>query len=562
MDCGFFAPKISPSSNASQAVGYSSQNIFGNFANSCREKLLPNPQHNPPSMTLLPEVPTSKMPTATVPFSYAQAAKGQKATSTSTPPTPLTPAIPGSPSTGPQDPPKNASANDAPLPATLSSEPRSDSFQSTTQDTELNNIPAAKAPSVSDASCTTQNDSTPSLGTSSGESRRDDDTSSEFSAQRSVKGGKPQSGPHRRSHQSRPASSGAENKRNRRERKPKASTNGADNTDKGSDAAESVKEAPPKPELFEAPIPTVNPWHQRRDAQLAKAQQSSADQTAKPTAATPSTTAPQSNVRKGNGAQVTTSNSSKFSNDSSTVNAGHQKRSGESDSSRKNGTHHNKTEARRADPAPSDDAASWPTPDTATKEEKRKSTDKIVVEKVEKPVVEDQGALKGKQVGKKDWVKMDFVPTVNFQTPLPQHKSTRPRGGARGGREGTTRGGSHAANPVKDSNEKGTSPSSTSSTKANNGESRDAGRDGPAHPRGSSVPPMSTKRGSIDTPNAREQRKHSVPGANKSKDSSPNVRLPPLLPQRMRHWPIYFFSSIPAINSLHLSAIFCVISNI
>ena len=33
---------------------------------------------------------------------------------------------------------------------------------------------------------------------------------------------------------------------------------------------------------------------------------------------------------------------------------------------------------------------------------------------------------KGK-MSKKDWAKMDFIPSVSFETPLPQHKGTRHR---------------------------------------------------------------------------------------------------------------------------------------
>ncbi|PKS07882.1 hypothetical protein jhhlp_006490 [Lomentospora prolificans] len=452
------------------------------------------------------------MPAATAPFSYAQAAKGQKATSPSTPPTPLTPVAPGSPSTGPQDTNlKNTSANDAVESTSFTAEARPDGFQAI-QEAKMNSISTTTAPSVSDASCTTQNDTAPSLGTSSGESRRDDDTSSELSAQRSVKGARPQ-GPGRRPHQSRPTSSGAENKRNRRDKKSKAATNGTDNADKASsEEAENAKETPPKPELLEAPIPTINPWHQRRDA-MAKVEQNG-PQSVKP-ATQASGNSSQLSSRKGSATQA--SNNSKSLNENSTAPINNPRKAGDADNSRKNGFH--KSDSRRPEPVPSDDAASWPTPDTVSKEEKRKPTDKLVEKLIEKPASEDPAGLKGKQTGKKDWVKIDFVPTVNFQTPLPQHKGARPRGGARGGRDGTTRGGGHAAHTAKDGEKGSNAPANPSKV---NGETRETSRDIPAHPRGSSVPPTSTKRGSVDTPTTREHRKHSVPGATKSKDSSPN----------------------------------------
>ncbi|CAI4213680.1 unnamed protein product [Parascedosporium putredinis] len=400
------------------------------------------------------------MPTATAPFSYAQAAKGQKFR--------------------PQDITlKNSPDGDVPEPAALPTDARPDGFQAI-QEAKMNSIAAATAPSVSDASCTTQNDTAPSLGTSSGDSRRDDDTSSELSAQRSVKGARSQ-GPGRRPTQSRPTSSGADNKRNRREKKSKTATNGADSSDKASsEEAETVKETPPP----------------RRDAQMAKVQQTGNAQPVKPSAP------PESLERELYRQRP------------------QPRKGGDGEAARKNGF--TKNDARRAtDATPSDDVASWPTPNTVSKEEKRKSIDKAIdFEKVEKPTLSDDPAgLKAKQNGKKDWVKMDFVPTVNFQTPLPQHKGARPRGGARGGREGTTRGG-HAASATKDG-EKGSSGAPAATAKAN-GETREAAREGPTHPRGSSVPPMPTKRGSVDAPTTREQRKHSVPGTNKSKDQSSN----------------------------------------
>jgi hypothetical protein len=43
---------------------------------------------------------------------------------------------------------------------------------------------------------------------------------------------------------------------------------------------------------------------------------------------------------------------------------------------------------------------------------------------------------------KKGWVAIPYVPTVNFQTPMPQ-RSSKPRGGARGGRKAGLSRGTH-----------------------------------------------------------------------------------------------------------------------
>ena len=80
---------------------------------------------------------------------------------------------------------------------------------------------------------------------------------------------------------------------------------------------------------------------------------------------------------------------------------------------------------------PSTDAVSWPTPDTAKDEERRKVQDKA--EKQEK----DKGST-ARPHGKGKWVPVPYVPTAVFNTPLPPSR----RGGRmpRGGR-GDARGG-------------------------------------------------------------------------------------------------------------------------
>lgn len=80
----------------------------------------------------------------------------------------------------------------------------------------------------------------------------------------------------------------------------------------------------------------------------------------------------------------------------------------------------------------SSDTISWPTPDLAKEEERKR----IVSDRVVKP--EDEKAAP-RPHGKEKWVPMPYVPTAVFDTPLPSTK----RGGrmARGGRGGSLRGG-------------------------------------------------------------------------------------------------------------------------
>lgn len=79
------------------------------------------------------------------------------------------------------------------------------------------------------------------------------------------------------------------------------------------------------------------------------------------------------------------------------------------------------------------DATSWPTPDSAQGEEKKKAQERA--EKGEK----ERTSAATKSHGKEKWMPVPYVPSAVFNTPLPQTR----RGGrlARGGREGGTRGG-------------------------------------------------------------------------------------------------------------------------
>lgn len=78
-------------------------------------------------------------------------------------------------------------------------------------------------------------------------------------------------------------------------------------------------------------------------------------------------------------------------------------------------------------PPPVEDAVSWPTPETALEEEKRKALEKS--EKEEK----DETNSNKQPRPKEKWVTVPYTPTVTFNTPMPT-RGARGRGGARGGR--------------------------------------------------------------------------------------------------------------------------------
>lgn len=134
-------------------------------------------------------------------------------------------------------------------------------------------------------------------------------------------------------------------------------------------------------------------------------------------------------------------------------------------------------------PPPVADAYSWPTPDTAVEDEKRKPQDKDE---------KDETVSHGPRA-KKEWVQIPFVPTVNFVTPVPERVSARNsnRGGrGRGGRDSNGRG-SHTSNggPV------GERMNSTSTT---NEETETRGRGASTGTRSSSLPPAPKRPSTTD----------------------------------------------------------------
>ncbi|KAL8897243.1 MAG: hypothetical protein Q9192_002673 [Flavoplaca navasiana] len=86
-------------------------------------------------------------------------------------------------------------------------------------------------------------------------------------------------------------------------------------------------------------------------------------------------------------------------------------------------------------PPPPGDAQSWPTPDSAQDEEKKKASGRM--EKGEK-----EKAPSARAHGKEKWTPVPYVPTVQFSTPIPSVR--RGMRAPRGGRESTPRGALNA----------------------------------------------------------------------------------------------------------------------
>lgn len=202
------------------------------------------------------------------------------------------------------------------------------------------------------------------------------------------------------------------------------------------------EQAPAKP-LQEAPLPAVNIWQQR--AELRKP--------VKPTAAGPLS----NGVANGNPAV-------KQSKDVENVDARarvpeekanplrqESRSETDSDKSRKNTRARPQERDVRDTPnavsLPLDrDQESWPTMDAAIDEDRKKAQEKT--EKSDKERKESTGA---KTSNKGQWVKVPFVPSVNFNTPLPSSGARRGgRSAARGGAQNGGRAGFSTSGPEKD----------------------------------------------------------------------------------------------------------------
>jgi len=185
------------------------------------------------------------------------------------------------------------------------------------------------------------------------------------------------------------------------------------------------------PALKEAPPPPVNFWTQR--SEKAKSKASTTVQPPKPVTSANGSAA--TNGLPKNGETVIepkTQDGRKKSKtapgpaeDRSTLGAG-------KDGSRPADTAEKTAPAPMAPPPPPGDAVSWPTPDSAGSDGRKRGQDRV--EKYEKDV-----PLTPKPHGKEKWVPVPYVPTAVFNTPLPPARRGG-RGAPRGGREGEARG--------------------------------------------------------------------------------------------------------------------------
>ncbi|KAL2832070.1 hypothetical protein BDW59DRAFT_115092 [Aspergillus cavernicola] len=230
-------------------------------------------------------------------------------------------------------------------------------------------------------------------------------------------------------------------------------------------ASEKEKPAPPK-ELKAAPLPSVNVWQQRKEAQEAKSKATAA---LKPAAKA--------------GLSKPTSETSSISGDiQDQPKTASKKKGGDSTDKKKGDGVKGRDESAPVPPVA--DATLWPTPHGAQGEEKKKVHEKS--EKTEKsPVTRPHG--------KEKWTPVPYVPTAVFNTPLP---SAGRRGGksARGGGRDTARNGAHAAG----ASEKATPGQAAQGSTAKQTASGDRGRNEPNPARANSLPAPSRRSNSAD----------------------------------------------------------------
>ncbi|KAI8941386.1 hypothetical protein NX059_002609 [Plenodomus lindquistii] len=227
----------------------------------------------------------------------------------------------------------------------------------------------------------------------------------------------------------------------------------AEPAEKTTEKVKKGKNAIAKP-LQEAPPPAVNIWKMRADELKAKVKTSSAPatngyhaSTAMPSKKSDSA-AQDKYVADRNRARDDTSSGRKEFRGETEVRKGTKGRGPEKET---------KAAAGVLPPPPTRDQESWPTPDIAIDEDRKKAQ-----EKGEKP---ERDRKDGLSSGKHEWVKVPYTPSVVFNTPLPSAANAR-RGGRPGGRGGAQNGGrltasltNGAMHTEKDGSESDSAPS-------------------------------------------------------------------------------------------------------
>lgn len=299
--------------------------------------------------------------------------------------------------------------------------------------------------------------------------------------------------------------------------------------------AEKEKNMPPPKELKAAPLPAVNVWQQRREAQEAKSKvtgnlkpASSATKTGtSKTASTASSTSgePQQDQPKASLKKKGTDGTPEGARPRSKTEGGKGREDGKSEEScvcarrfrvpmkRIRATYigsriwvfwfsacsvqTNSTVRTDASALPVSDASLWPTPQVAQGEEKKKAQEKAdKTDKIEKTDKTDKSTA-GRSHGKEKWMPVPYVPTAVFNTPLPSTGARRGGRTARGGRDAgrhAPHGAGVAASVDKSaSGQPGQGPAAKQTAS-------ERGRNEPNTARANSLPAQSRRSNSVEAP--------------------------------------------------------------
>lgn len=249
------------------------------------------------------------------------------------------------------------------------------------------------------------------------------------------------------------------------ENKSQASTS----VEKTSESGEKAEKLPVKP-LYEAPVPAVNIWTKRLEDQKKVAPKPSGTKLPNTVVSNGSSQGPSAFATKktkgSDGVDVkekATSVEGKFKSRDQERDSQPRREfgsGGDFDKTRKGSKGRSLEKDVKPAPAvlplpPTRDQESWPTPDSAIDEDKKKTQDKV--EKLEK---ERKDGAPSKPHSK--WVSVPFTPTVIFNTPLPNAAASRRGGGRVGGRGGganSGRGNGFGSNSVTSPEKDASTPS-------------------------------------------------------------------------------------------------------
>lgn len=264
--------------------------------------------------------------------------------------------------------------------------------------------------------------------------------------------------------------------------KSQASTSVANSNESGDKTSEKGKKGKNavKIEFQEAPLPAVNFWKKRAEEHKAKAPKSIVAPLTNGVTHSENG-APPKRTDSGPKARPTTSEGRTKGHDESRLPQGRRDTKTDSDSRKdpkgKTSEKEPKPMSSAMPPPPARDQESWPTPETAIDEDRKKTQEKG--EKVDKD--RKDNTLAGAQ-GKHEWVKVPYTPSVIFHTPLPNAANTR-RGGRTGGRgaaQANGRASGSVANGGGQPEKDGTAPAAVSNgdhskrERIENGASHDA----------------------------------------------------------------------------------------